>query len=288
MVGVAQADGEDRHVPLGGDRGRLAGVRLLVVAVGDQQDRLVAVGAGLEDLEGLADRVADGRAAPRGAVGVELVERAAEGVVIDGQRALHHRLPGEGDQAHALPFEPVDEGRHVGLGAAEPAGGDVLGEHRPRDVDQDVEVAPPGDDVFILRAEPRPRQRDEAGHQGRLAQEGLHPEPGRRIGGQDPRPHRPGHERLRGPPPPAPGIERQRQPGRPQRQDQVQPLRMLPFHRGPDLCLYGNERNRVSVQDADEEDQRQPRHGEPGERAPGIPSTSSPRTPIFSSLSISA
>ena len=69
VIGVAQADGEDRDVPLGGDRRRLEGIRLLVVAVGDQQDRLIAVGPGLKDLEGLANRVADGRAAARCAAG---------------------------------------------------------------------------------------------------------------------------------------------------------------------------------------------------------------------------
>ncbi len=144
VIGVAQADGEDRDMTLGGDRRRLEGIRLLVVAIGDQQDRLIAVGPGLKDFEGLANGVADGRAAPRRAPRVELVERSAEGVVIDRERALHHRLPRKGDQAHAFPFEPVDEGRHVGLRAPEPAGRDVLGQHRPRDVDQHVKIAARG------------------------------------------------------------------------------------------------------------------------------------------------
>ena len=230
VIGVTQADGEDRDVALGGDGRRLEGIRLLVVAVGDQQDRLIAVGPGLKDFEGLANRVADGRAAARRTVRVELVERSAEGVVIDGERTLHHRLTGKGDQAHAFPFEPVDEGRHVGLGAPEPAGRNVLGEHRPRDVDQHVEIAAAGNDLFILRSEPRPGERDQTRHEGRFAQQQFHPESGPRIGRQDPRPHRLGHERLGRPPPPATGIERQHQPGRRQRQDQVQPFRMLPFH----------------------------------------------------------
>ena len=69
VIGVPQADGEDRDMTLGGDRRRLEGIRLLVVAVGDQQDRLIAVGPGLKDFEGLANRVADGRAAARRAAG---------------------------------------------------------------------------------------------------------------------------------------------------------------------------------------------------------------------------
>ena len=50
---------------LGGDSRRLERIRLLVVAVGDQQDRLIAFRLGMKDLEGLADRVADRRAAAR-------------------------------------------------------------------------------------------------------------------------------------------------------------------------------------------------------------------------------
>ena len=182
MVGVSQADGEDRDVTLGGDRRGLEGIRLLVVAVGDQQDRLIAVGPRLEDLQGLANRVADGRAAARALRRVELVERSAEGVVIDGERTLHHRLPRKGDQAHAFSFEPIDEGRHVGLGAQEPAGRDVLGEHRPRDVDQHVEIAAAGNDLFRLRPEPRPGEGGQTGHQGRFTQEQLSP----RIGPVNP------------------------------------------------------------------------------------------------------
>ena len=246
MIGVTQADGEDRDVTLGGDRRRLEGIRLLVVAIGDQEDRLIAVGPGLKDFEGLANRVADGRAAARCARRVELVERSAEGVVIDGERTLHHRLPRKGDQAHAFPFEPVDEGRHVGLGAPEPAGRDVLGEHRPRDVDQHVEIATAGNDVFILRPEARPGEGDQTRHKGRFTQEQFHPESGPRIRRQDPRPHRLGHKRLGRPTTPATGIKCQRQPGRCQRQDQVQPLQDVAI---PSLTAspYGNERNRVSV-----------------------------------------
>ena len=230
MIGVTQADGEDRDMVLGGDGRRLERIRLLVVAIGDQQDRLVAVGPGLKNLEGLANRVADRRAAARCAAGIELVERSTEGVVINSERALHHRLPRKGDQAHAFPFEPVDEGRHVGLGSAEPAGGDVLGEHRPRDVDQHVEIAAAGNDIFILRSKPRPGESDQPRHEGHFAQEQFHPESGPRIGRQDPRPHRLGHERLGRPTATAARIKRQHQPGRCQRQNQVQPLRMLPFH----------------------------------------------------------
>ena len=65
MFGVAQTDGEDRDMTLGGDGRGLEGIRLLVVAVGDQEDRLIAVGPRLKDFEGLANRVADGRAAAR-------------------------------------------------------------------------------------------------------------------------------------------------------------------------------------------------------------------------------
>src|SRR5262249_44727201 len=91
VSGVPQADGEDRHMTLGGDRGRLEGIRLLVVAIGDQQDRLITLGPGMKDLEGLANRIADGCAAARRTGRVQLVERSAKGVVIDGEWTLHDR-----------------------------------------------------------------------------------------------------------------------------------------------------------------------------------------------------
>ncbi len=181
---------------LGGDRCRLKGIRLLVVAVGDQQDGLVAVGSGLKNLEGLSNRVADGGAAAWRAPRFQLVERSAEGVVIDGEGTLHHRLPREGDQAHSFPLQPVDEGRHVGLGAPESARRDVLREHRPRDVDQHIEIAAARNDVFILRPEPRTGEGDESCHDGRFTQQEFEPESGRGFRRQDPRPHRLRHERL--------------------------------------------------------------------------------------------
>ena len=166
MIGIAQADGKNRDVALGGDGRRLERIRLLVVAVGDQQDRLIALGPGVKHFERLANRVADRRATPRCTRRIKLIERSAECVVIDRERALHHRLPRKRDQAHAFPFEPVDQGRHVGLGPAEPAGRNVFGEHRPRDVDQHIEIAASRDDIFILRPEPRPGEGDETHDDG--------------------------------------------------------------------------------------------------------------------------
>ncbi len=246
MIGVAQADGEDRDMPLGGDRRRLEGIRLLVVAVGDQQDRLIAVGPGLKDFEGLANRVADGRAAARCAVRVELVERSAEGVVIDGERTLHHRLPRKGDQADAFPFEPVDEGRHVGLGAAEPAGRDVLGEHRPRDVDQHVEIATAGNDVFILRPEPRPGEGDQTGHQGRFAQQQFHPESGSANPPAGSATTSPGPRTPR-PPDAAGDGNRATAPARPPPAAGSGTAIRGCCHSISDRSPYGNERNRVSI-----------------------------------------
>ncbi len=179
MIGVAQADREDRDVPLGRDRRRLPRIRLLVVAIGDQKDRLIAIGPSLKDLESLADRVADGRAAPWRAHRIELVERSAKCVVIDRERTFHHRRSGEGNQANALPFESIDQGCHIGLGPTEPAGWNILCEHRARDVDQHVKVAAAGNDLLILCPEPRAGQRDECRHQGRFAQRPFQPESGR-------------------------------------------------------------------------------------------------------------
>src|SRR5262249_11675625 len=156
---------------------RFQGIRLLVVAVGDQQDRLIAVGTRLKYFERLSNGVADRGAAPRCARGVELIERPAKRVVIDRERTLHHRLTGEGDQADALTFQTVHQRGDVGLGAAEPAGWDVLGQHRPRDVDHDVEIGAAGSDFLVLRAEARPGEGDQAGYQGRLSQEQLETEP---------------------------------------------------------------------------------------------------------------
>ena len=262
MVGVSQADGEDRDMPLGGDRRRLEGIRLLVVTVGDQQDRLIAVGPGLKHFESLANRVADRRAAAWRAARIKLVKRPAEGVVIDRERTLHHRLTGKGDQAHAFPFQPVDEGRHVGLGTSQPAGRDVLGEHRPRDVDQHIEIAAAGNHLFILRSEAWPGQGHQACHECRLTQEQLHPEAGRRILRAESATTWPGPQRPR-PPDAAAGENPARAPAtRPHRQDQVQPLRMLPFHLEPLSLRQGTKPG--FRQHTDQENHRQARPGKPG------------------------
>lgn len=60
---VSQPDREDRHFPLGSDGRGIQRVRLLIVTIGYQQDRLISPRKGVENFQRLADRVANRRSA---------------------------------------------------------------------------------------------------------------------------------------------------------------------------------------------------------------------------------
>ena len=75
--GIAQTDGEDFDALFGGLFGGLGGVRFLVLAVGYKHDNLIVVGPGRHGFDGLADGVADERAAAGRTVGIDLVEHRA-------------------------------------------------------------------------------------------------------------------------------------------------------------------------------------------------------------------
>ncbi len=78
------------------------GERVLILAVGYKHDNLVVVGPGRHGFHGLANGVADKRAAARSAARVDLVEHSAEETVVGRQRDFDYRLAGKDNQPDVI------------------------------------------------------------------------------------------------------------------------------------------------------------------------------------------
>jgi hypothetical protein len=127
-------------------------------------------------------------AAATGAAGVDRRQHGGEERVVRGQRAQHRGAPGERDQADPVAIELADQLGDLGLGAGEPVGRRVLGEHRPRGVEHEHDV---GRGLHRghglgLAADLRPHHRADRGEHGahqeaepgqRPAERGLRGEP---------------------------------------------------------------------------------------------------------------
>ena len=113
----------------GGQRRSLARKALLILAVGDQQQRLVAVAEPFHPTERLANRVADRRDTARRRRRPDILERGLVVAVIRRERARQHGLARERDEPDAIPADAVEQIADVGLRAFEPAGFHILAQH---------------------------------------------------------------------------------------------------------------------------------------------------------------
>jgi len=147
-------------VAFGGQRRGLARKALLILAVGDQQQRLVAVAEALHPAEGLANRVADGRATARRRCRSDILERGLVVAVIRRERARQNRLARERDEPDAIPADAVEQIANVGLRAFEPAGFHVLTQHGARDVQQHHDVRAAFAHLLEVHAPSGPRRRE--------------------------------------------------------------------------------------------------------------------------------
>src|SRR5262249_17793275 len=103
------ADGVDPDTAVGGALGRLLHLALVVLAVRDEDERLVLPLPALEGLERRVDRPGQRGATSRDDTHLERIEALAEGAVVEGQRALHEGGAREGDEPDAIATELADE-----------------------------------------------------------------------------------------------------------------------------------------------------------------------------------
>ena len=113
LLRITQADGQNRDALFGGLSGGVLGVRLLIVAVGNQDQHLIAVGGRRHYLQRLADGAADVRAAAGYAVRVRRVEFHAEIAEVGRQRRLDRRLPANTISPTWSPARRSEEIAHV-------------------------------------------------------------------------------------------------------------------------------------------------------------------------------
>src|SRR6185312_12953681 len=91
-------DGVDLHAALARVLRRLLDAALVILAVGDEDERLVLALTALEGVERNVDRSPERRAAARDDADVERGEALGDRAVVERQRALHEGTPGEGDE----------------------------------------------------------------------------------------------------------------------------------------------------------------------------------------------
>ena len=141
MLGVTDADREDRNLPLRRQCSVLQGLAAQVAAVGNHDDRIMVISRRIKRFQRRADRAAEVRLAARRGLRRQLLERAPEIPVVRRERTDDNARPPERHQRTPIAFQRIDEVRDVRLRTLKPVRTDVLCEHRPRDVDRHHDVA---------------------------------------------------------------------------------------------------------------------------------------------------
>ena len=110
-----------RELPsaIGGSFGRVLHLAFVVLAVGDEDERLVAALTTLECLEARVDGVGERRAALGDDADIHGAQTFRECLVVESQRTLHEGAAGKGDQADTIAAQLLDEVLHGELGTFE-------------------------------------------------------------------------------------------------------------------------------------------------------------------------
>lgn len=127
-VGGADADGEDTDPFIGGFAGAGDALGFEVFAIGNENEDTGILGL-FEVGDGLIDGGGDIGSLTGDGVGIDRVEGVSEGLIIESEGALEEGASGEGDQTDAIALHLAEKVEDSELGAFEPIGGDILGEH---------------------------------------------------------------------------------------------------------------------------------------------------------------
>ena len=120
--GTADANGEDCHALVCGSRGGSQHRALQVLAIGQEHQHPVVVAIVIEEALGFLDRTGQIGALARDEFGIERVQRFAERVVVEGERAQRKGTAGEWNQADPVAFEAGHEIEDAEARALEPVG----------------------------------------------------------------------------------------------------------------------------------------------------------------------
>ena len=157
------SDREDHHTLLRRRLGREQRIAAQILAVGDQDHDLLRVPPHRERRLAQANGRGDIRAAQRDGVGVQCLQRFAEGVIVGCHGCLQKRLTGECHEAHAVPIEPIQEILDRQLRPCEPIRLHIRRQHRTGGINrkQNIQPAPLG--LLHAHRTQRPRQCDAGG-----------------------------------------------------------------------------------------------------------------------------
>jgi hypothetical protein len=141
--------------------------------IGDQYDDLAAGRRVAKSVHRRRESHAEGRAVLVARREIDLVEGLLQHQVVQRERGTGRGQTGEDHQTQAVGATPVDEPPHGLLGHLEAIVGlEVLGAHRPRDIERDDDVDAEGRDVFQTLARLRTRQRHDQQHEHESPQPG--------------------------------------------------------------------------------------------------------------------
>jgi len=180
---VAKADGQDFHAAFGRRLGRVDRVRVVVFAVGDQNDHSRDIGLGTKAVESLADRLLEARAASAHTGRTRAVQDQPEKSKIGRQRAQNGRPAGEGDQTDLVALQVRQQIGHFRFRPLEPVRGRVFGQHRLADVQADHDLRSDAGRLLVGQSPLRPRQRHDQRRAGQsqAADAQPPPRPGRPV-----------------------------------------------------------------------------------------------------------
>ena len=119
-----------------------------------------------ESFQGERGRGAEVGASARDNLGIELVDRLEDGLVIDSERRLDEGTSGKGDQPDSVLGEGEDDVLRRELGAGEAIRREVIGHHAARGIDRDDEIARVSLGFDLGEAEDGTCQRDEGRGEG--------------------------------------------------------------------------------------------------------------------------
>ncbi len=177
---AAEPNGEDRDpglACLGGGGLRLSGQ---ILAVRNENDRLVGPGVGFKGFHGLKNGVADIGFARGGRINAGAFQHLRKETVVGGQGAKQKRPAAKGEQPHAVSAQFPDQVEQVDFRPAQPAGMNIGGQHRSRDVQHDHEIPAALVNGFFTLAPLGSGGSDETEKQAADHQEQLPPLTGRR------------------------------------------------------------------------------------------------------------
>ena len=172
---IAKADRDYLDAPLRRGTSGLDRIRIVILAIGDQNNCPRHIGLTAETLNGLANRRLETSAAPSDAGRSDAFEHEAEEAEIGRHRTEYGRPAGESDQPDLVAIQIRQQIDQFRLGPLQPIRRGVLGQHRFTDIQADHNLGADAGSRMTRGSELGSHQGDHDRHGRRAQQADRHP-----------------------------------------------------------------------------------------------------------------